>query len=384
MAATRALAEQVGVQPACAALGVARATYYRRLRPSPPPETPRTPPLKLSPEETEEVLEVLHSPRFVDRSPRQIWATLLDEEGRYLCSVRTMYRILERRGELRERRNQLRHPKYEKPELLATRPNEVWSWDITKLRGPAKGVWYYLYLMLDVFSRCVVGWMVAQREQASLAKELMEASLEKQGISRDQLTIHADRGPSMTSKTLALLFSNLGVGQSHSRPYTSNDNPFSESLFKTLKYHPRYPERFGSPQDARAYFGPFLQWYNTEHRHSELALLTPADVHYGRAESILEQRAEALAQAFALNPSRFKHRSPRPGTLPERVWINTPEEKDSEEDPFLALPEAPGPEQLDGETKVPGLPSLDGGETGGQAAQLCDELLSPTGHQTTH
>ena len=349
MEATRALAQQVGVKPACSALCVARATYYRRLQPAPPRATARTPPLKLSCEESDEVLEVLHSPRFVDRSPRQIWATLLDEEGRYLCSVRTMYRLLERRGELRERRDQLRHPKYKKPELLATRPNEVWSWDITKLRGPSKGVWYYLYLMLDVFSRCVVGWLIAQREQASLAKDLMEASLEKQGISRDQLTIHADRGPSMTSKTLALLFSELGIGQSHSRPYTSNDNPFSESLFKTLKYQPIYPERFGSPQDARAFFGPLLCWYNTEHRHSELALLTPADVHYGRAESILEQRAAALKQAFDRHPSRFKRRVPQPGTVPEQVWINPPEEAP---EPFLPRPEAPGAEQMVGDGRA--------------------------------
>jgi len=345
MEVTQGLAEQVGVLPACSALGMARATYYRRLQPSPPPKTSRTPPLKLSQEESDEVLEVLHSPRFVDRSPRQVWATLLDEDQRYLCSVRTMYRLLESNGELKERRDQLRHPNYEKPELLATRPNEVWSWDITKLRGPAKGVWYYLYLMLDVFSRCVVGWLVARHERASLAKELMEASLEKQGISRDQLTVHADRGSSMISKTMALFFSDFGVHQSHSRPYTSNDNPFSEALFKTLKYHPIYPERFGSLQDARAFFGPFLRWYNTEHRHSGLALLTPADVHYGRAESILEQRAATLTQAFERHPSRFKRRIPRPGAVPGRVWINPPEDPP---EPFVPSPEAPGPEQLAG------------------------------------
>ncbi len=268
MGAAQSLAGEVGVQPACTALKIARATYYRRLQPSLDRRAERRPPLKLSLEETAEILEVLHSPRFVDRSPRQIWATLLDEDQRYLCSVRTMYRLLESRGEVRERRNQLRHPKYKKPELLATQPNEVWSWDITKLKGPAKGSWYYLYVILDVFSRCVVGWLVACREDSGLAKELIRASLKKQGIARDQLTIHADRGPSMTSKSVALLLSELGVAKSHNRPYTSNDNPFSESQFKTVKYHPSYPERFGSPQDARAFFSHFFQWYNTDHRHT--------------------------------------------------------------------------------------------------------------------
>lgn len=370
MLAARSLAGQVGVQPACKALKMARATYYRRLRSSSDRKAGRKPPLKLSQEETAEVLEVLHSPRFVDRSPRQIWATLLDEDRRYLCSVRTMYRLLESRGELRERRNQLRHPKYKKPELLATQPNEVWSWDITKLKGPAKGRWYYLYVVLDVFSRCVVGWLVARREDSALAKELIRASLEKQRIARDQLTIHADRGPSMTSKSVALLLSDLGVTKSHSRPYTSNDNPFSEAQFKTVKYHPSYPERFGSPQDARAFFGRFLRWYNTEHRHSELALLTPADVHYGRAEAVLARRSETLSKVFSAHRSRFKGRFPKRGKLPTEVWINPPK---STEPSFLASPETPGPEQLAGSDDGAGDPPLETASNGGEAAQLLEE-----------
>lgn len=381
MATTRSLAAQVGVQPACAALGVARATYYRRLAPKPLPRPQRTPPLKLSPEETDEVLEVLHSPRFVDRSPRQIWATLLDEDQRYLCSVRTMYRLLASRGELRERRNQLRHPKYKKPQLLATGPNEVWSWDITKLRGPAKGIWYYLYVILDVFSRCVVGWQVARREASELAKSLIRASLEMQGIEPEQLTLHADRGPSMTSKSVALLLSDLGVGKSHSRPYTSNDNPFSEAQFKTVKYHPSFPEQFGSPQDARAFCGPFMRWYNTEHRHSELALLSPADVHYGRAGAILEQRSATLEKAFTAHRSRFKGRLPVRGSLPSKVWINPPK---PEEEPFVSSPSTPGPEQVGGQRSGLGENPAAAAPAGDQAAQLFEEPVEVVEPGITH
>lgn len=341
MEAAQSLAGKVGVLPACRALGVPRASYYRRLRPVHGPLQRRTPPLKLAPEEVAEVLEVLHSPRFMDRSPRQIWATLLDEEQRYLCSVRTMYRILDSQGELRERRNQRRHPKYKKPVLLATRPNEVWSWDISKLKGPTKGVWYHLYLVLDIFSRYVVGWLIAQQETAGLAKDLIRASFKKQGVTQDQLTIHADRGPSMTSKSLALLMSDLGVTRSHNRPYTSNDNPFSEAHFKTVKYHPSFPERFGSVEDARAFFRQFFRWYNTEHRHSQLALLPPADVHYARSDAILERRARTLEGAFTRHPKRFKHRQPQPGAVPEKVWINPPKLPEANDKP---VPETPGPE----------------------------------------
>jgi len=370
MEAAGSLSEQVGVQSACSALCVSRATYYRRQQPARSTPDARRPPLKLTAEESGEVLELLHSPRFLDSSPRQVWATILDEDQRYLCSVRTMYRLLESRGELRERRNQLRHPKYEKPELLATGPNEIWSWDITKVRGPSKGIWYYLYVILDVFSRCLVGWLLARREESGLAQELIRSSLEKQGIGRDQLTLHADRGSSMTSKSVALLLSNLGVGRSHSRPYKSNDNPFSESQFKTLKYHWSYPDRFGSPEDARAFFASLIAWYNNEHRHTHLALLAPAQVHYGRAEGLLARRAEALREAFANHPKRFKGRLPGPGSLPGKVWINPPK---SEAEPFLALPENPGPEQLSGAAQKHGESTLPAAVTGEKAAQLFDE-----------
>ena len=326
MEATTELAETVGVRDACSALGLARATFYRHRSPSSEParERPR-PPLALSAQERESVIEVLHSDRFVDRSPHQIWATLLDDDQEYLCSPRTMYRILEAEGEVRERRNQRRHPVYEKPELVATAPNQVWTWDITKLKGPAKWTYFYLYVVLDLFSRYVVGWMVARREAAHLAQRLITESMSKQDIARDQLTVHADRGPSMTAKSLALLLGDLGVTKSHSRPYTSNDNPFSEAQFKTLKYHPGFPQRFGPLEDSRVFCGPFFTWYNSEHRHSSLALLTPADVHYGRAEAILQQRAETLLLASQAHSQRFKGRRPSVGKLPQAVWINPPE-----------------------------------------------------------
>ena len=326
MAATTTLSETVGVQAACSALGVPRASYYRQVKPKSRSarERPR-PPLALSPEEGQAVTDVLHSPRFVDASPRQIWATLLDEDQQVLCSVRTMYRILEAEGELRERRNQLRHPAYQKPELVASAPNQVWTWDITQLKGPVKWTHFYLYVILDLYSRLAVGWMVARRESASLAQRLIAETVDKQGVGRDQVTLHADRGSAMTAKSLALKLADLGLTKSHSRPHTSNDNPFSEAQFKTLKYHPSYPPRFGSLEDARRYAAEFLTWYNTQHRHSSLALLTPADVHYGRAEQILEQRATTLRAAFEAHPKRFKGRLPSPGDLPKGVWINPPE-----------------------------------------------------------
>ena len=326
MKAASELSESVGVQAACNALGVARATFYRQRTSNlePAGERPR-PPLALSSQEREEVLEVLHSERFVDRSPQQIWATLLDDEKKYLCSPRTMYRILESEQEVRERRNQRRHPVYSKPELVATAPNQVWSWDITKLKGPVKWNYLYLYVVLDLYSRYVVGWLLAPRESAALAKRLFRESVSKQKISEDQLTVHADRGSSMRSKSLALLLADLGVRKSHSRPYTSNDNPFSEAQFKTLKYHPSFPARFGSLEDGRSFCCSFFQWYNTEHRHSSLAFLTPADVHYERGEEVLAQRTETLLAASAAHPKRFKGRQPTSGSLPEAVWINPPE-----------------------------------------------------------
>lgn len=243
------------------------------------------------------MLDVLCSPRFVDETPAEVYATLLDE-GMYLCSLRTMYRVLDEAGAAqKDRRNQRQHPRHEKPELLATGPNELWSWDITKLRGPAKWTYFYLYVILDVYSRYVVGWMVAHRETAKLAKKLIKESCRKQGVAPGELTVHADRGTSMTSKTVALLMADLGINKTHSRPHVSNDNPFSESQFKTLKYNPLFPGRFGCLEDARAFCGPFFDWYNDVHKHSGIALLTPADVHYGRAADRLRARQAVLDAA---------------------------------------------------------------------------------------
>jgi putative transposase len=327
MEAVEQLAPTVGLKRACEALDVNRATLYRRrgrqaATPCEPVPCPQ-PPLKLSALERQAVVELLHSERFVDASPHTIYATLLDE-GRYYCSVRTMYRILAQEGELKERRNVLKHPHYTKPELLATGPNQLWSWDITKLKGPVKWTYFYLYVILDVYSRYVVGWMVASRESAMLAKKLIGETCAKQNISPDQLTIHADRGSSMKSKAVALLMSDLGITKTHSRPHVSNDNPFSEAQFKTLKYRPGFPQRFGSLQDSRAFCRPFFRWYNTEHRHGGIAFMTPGDVHYGRATQILETRSAALSSAFEAHPKRFKGKRPSPKPLPEAVWINPP------------------------------------------------------------
>jgi len=269
------------------------------------------------------VLAVLHEPRFVDLAPAEVYATLLDE-GQYLCSERTMYRVLAGHREVRERRDQLRHPHYAAPELLARRPNELWSWDITKLLGPAKWTYFYLYVMLDVFSRYVVGWMIAHRESATLAERFIHETCVRQGIERGQLTIHADRGSAMTSKPVAFLLADLGVNKTHSRPHVSNDNPFSEAQFKTLKYRPMFPDRFGSIQDARAHCHGFFTWYNTEHHHVGLGLLTPADVHHGLAEERVAARAAVLARAYAAHPERFSAGRPHPPARPVEVWINPP------------------------------------------------------------
>jgi len=317
------LGPRLGVAPTCRALGVPPATYYRQREPraAAPARTP--PPRALVPAEQQAVLDLLHEDRFVDVAPAEVVATLLDER-RYLCSERTMYRLLAAHQEVRERRNQLRHPSYAAPELLATAPNALWSWDITKLKGPAKWVYYYLYVILDVFSRYVVGWMVAPRETATLAERLIAETCERQGIGRGQLTLHADRGSSMRSQTVALLLADLGVTQTHSRPYTSTDNPYSEALFKTAKYRPEIPERFGCLPHARTVFRPLFDWYNTAHRHSGLAMLTPQDVHYGLAAQRLADRATVLAAAYAAHPERFPRGVPTPGTLPAAVWINQP------------------------------------------------------------
>jgi len=326
MTAAHQLGRKVGRAAACRALNVPRASLYRHLRRSEPapPAAPRPSPARaLAPAERQQVIEVLHSERFRDRTPAEVFATLLDE-GAYLCSVRTMYRILEQAGEVRERRDQLHHPNYQKPQLLATGPNQVWSWDITKLLGPAKWTYFYLYVILDIFSRYVVGWMVAPRESAELAKRLIGETCRKQNIAPDQLTIHADRGTSMTSKPVALLLADLGVTKTHSRPHVSDDNPFSESQFKTLKYRPEFPARFGSIQDARGFCQVFFPWYNTEHHHSGIGLLTPEVLHYGRADQVIDQRQAVLSQAFQRNPERFVRAHPRPPARPTAVWINPP------------------------------------------------------------
>jgi len=317
------MAPRLGVAPTCAALGLPRATYYRGQQPRPEPKPRPAPVRALPPQERKQVLAVLHQPRFVDLAPAEVYATLLDED-RYLCSERTFYRVLAENAEVRERRDQLRHPHYAAPERLATRPNELWSWDISKLLGPTKWTYYYLYVVLDVFSRYAVGWMLAQRESAVLAEKLIAESCERQKIQPGQLTVHADRGAAMTSKPVALLLADLGVTKSHSRPHVSNDNPFSESQFKTLKYRPDFPDRFGSLEHGRSFCGDFFPWYNTEHHHVGLGLFTPHDVHYGLAAAKREQRALVLAEAFAQHPERFPNGRPSPRPLPTAVWINPP------------------------------------------------------------
>jgi putative transposase len=326
------LAPQVGVRAACDAVGVAQAGWYRRhrqspapVRPAPVPHRDRRQPRALTEAEQQAILTELHSDRFADLSPTEVWAILLDE-GRYLGSVSTFYRLLRQASGTRERRKQATHPARVKPELVATGQNEVWSWDITKLRGPAKWSWYYLYVILDIYSRYVVGWMVASRESGPLAEVLIRQTLAKQGIRRDQLTIHADRGSSMTSKPVAFLLADLGVTQSHSRPHVSNDNPYSEAQFKTLKYRPDFPERFGSIEAARLHCQQFFAWYNDEHRHTGLGLHTAADIHHGLAEAVRDKRAGVLNAAYATHPERFVRKPPAPPKLPGTAWINPPEE----------------------------------------------------------
>ena len=321
------LAPAVGTQAACRALGVSRATVYRRRQPHPPLAPRPQPPRALTAPERQGVLEALHAPRFVDLAPAEIYATLLDE-GRYLCSPRTMYRVLASVAEGRARRNQLRHVA-PTPELLATRPNEVWSWDITKLLGPVKWTHFHLYVILDIFSRYVVGWMVAHQESAALAERLIAATCEKHEIVPGQLTIHADRGSAMTSKPVAWLLADLGVTRTHSRPHVSNDNPFSEAQFKTLKYRPDFPARFATYEAARAFCHAFFPWYNTEHRHGGIGLLTPAMVHYGQAGAVRARRADVLAAAYTAHPERFVRQPPQVPTLSPAVWINPPKPADN-------------------------------------------------------
>lgn len=319
----------LGVAAVCRAIGLSRATWYRLRAPvdagsAPPPEPPqRRSPRRLSEAEEQRVLGALHEPRFADQAPAEVYATLLDE-GRYLGSIRTFYRVLHRHAEVRERRALTMRPHYQRPELLATRPNQLWSWDITKLRGPGKWTYYYLYVILDVFSRYVVGWMVALRESASLAEEFIAETCRRQGITPGQLTLHADRGSSMTLRTVAQKLCDLGVEKTHSRPHVSDDNPYSEAQFKTLKYRPDFPDRFGSLEDARAFCGPFFDWYNHAHHHAGLALLTPAVVHQGRTGERIAARDVVLAAAYAEHPERFVRGQPRALRAPTATWINPP------------------------------------------------------------
>src|SRR3984893_2391163 len=332
-AAITVMAQRIGTRAACAAAGVPQASWYRRHRISlpallaaPGPHAEAVQPRALAPAERTAILDVLHCDRFADLAPDEVWATLLDE-GIYLGSVSTFYRVLREAGESRERRAQATHPATVKPELAADGPNQVYSWDITKLHGPAKWTYYHLYVILDIYSRYAVGWMVATRESAALAEKLIAATCAKQGISSGQLTIPADRGSSMTSKPVAFLLADLGVIQSHSRPHVSNDNPYSEAQFKTLKYRPGFPARFGSIEAARAHCQAFFPWYNTQHRHSGLGLHTAADVHHGTAAAVQASRARVLGAAYRQHPERFVHKPPAPPQPPATSWINPPRKK---------------------------------------------------------
>jgi putative transposase len=311
---------------ACMALGVPRASYYRFVAPRIQPRTmkPRTPsPRALSQAERTAVLDLLHAQEFADLAVPQVWATALDR-GEYRCSARTMYRLLAERHEVRERRDQLRRPTYAKPELLATGPKQVWTWDITKLRGPVKWTYFYLYVILDIFSRYAVGWTVAGQENAQIAKALVRETARKQQIAKGQVILHADRGGPMTATTFSAMLAKLGIAQSHSRPHVSDDNCYSEAHFKTVKYRPDFPDRFGCIQDAVSHCRRFFDWYHHDHRHSGIGWMTPADVHHGRAPAVHAQRARTLDAAYLLHPERFVCRPPTPPALPSQVWINKP------------------------------------------------------------
>ena len=312
---------------ACETLGRSRASHYRARRGAlyGPPAPRPVPPRALSPQEGDAIVEVLNSERFCDKAPAQIWATLLDE-GVYLCSISTMYRLLRARHQVRERRRIRAHPAHLKPELVAVAPNQVWSWDITKLRGPYKWTWFHMYVILDVFSRYIVGWLVAPRESENLAEALIAEAIYTQGVGPAQLTIHADRGSSMTSKTVAQLLADLGVTQSHSRPHQCNDNPYSEAQFKTLKHNPSFPRRFASIAAAREFCAGFIEYYNLDHHHSGIALHTPHDVHHGLHQAVRDKRQAVLDSAYQLHPERFRQ-PPSAPRLPEAAWINPPEQE---------------------------------------------------------
>lgn len=312
----------VRTKRACTLTGRSRATHYRHRNPQPrrAPEPRPSPPNALTAEERQAVLDALHAPAHADLPPAQVWARLLDD-GVYLASISTMYRLLRSCGESRDRRRTRVHPARSKPELVAKKPNDVWSWDITKLQGPERGVFFQLYALIDIYSRYVPGWVVAEGESGELAEQLIADAVARNGTAPGAL--HADRGGAMTSKPVAQLLVDLGVDRSHSRPRVSNDNPFSESQFKTLKYFPTFPDRFGSIADARAFCALFFDYYNHEHRHRSLGLHTPASVHFGTAHEVRAQRAAVLDEAYAANPLRFTRR-PQPPRLPEAAWINQP------------------------------------------------------------
>jgi putative transposase len=326
--AAEELGRSINISKACQVLGVPRSSLYWARQPQGSPVPRPTPQRALREEEKVEVHQTLTSERFWDCSPREVYASLLDE-GIYLCHWRTMYRILEEHGEVQERRNQLQHPVYSRPELLATAPNQVWSWDISKLKGPFTWTYYYLYVILDIFSRYVVGWMIADCESGELAKELITVTCAKQEIDLGQLTLHSDRGSPMQSKTVGQLLIDLGVSKSFSRPYTANDNPYSEAQFKTMKYRPGYPDRFDSPKHSRVWARDFFQWYNHEHHHTGLGLMTPAMVHHGLADVVYAHRQQVLQAAFEAHPERFVRGMPKPPELPKEVWINQPQEDDN-------------------------------------------------------
>lgn len=331
MANVEELVPVVGISRACAALGVPRSSFYRYQKPTQPSRLTRPRPAHpraLSAEEQAAVLAQLNAERFIDCAPRAVYATLLDE-GIYLCHWRTMYRLLSREQATRERRAIRRHPTYTRPELLATAPCQVWSWDITKLRGPQAGIWYSLYVVIDIFSRAVVGWLVAEREDALLAEQLIADACARQAIPPSQLTLHADRGSPMTSKTVAELLLDLGVAKSHSRPTVSNDNPYSEAQFKTMKYGPAYPERFADVLAATDWVAQFVEWYNTEHRHSGIGLLPPMVVHLGQANTAVAARQQVLDVAAAVHPERFVAGQPTAPRVPDAVWINPPLSSDA-------------------------------------------------------
>ena len=366
MNAVDQLSALLGVKAACETLGVPRASYYRALSPknsrsasqaeqAEASKLRKRSPRALSDAERDHILALVNSERFADCSPREIYATLLDQ-GVYLCSWPTLYRLLREKGQLHRRRERVHRP-YQRPELLATAPRQLWSWDITKLKGPQRWTYFYLYVILDVFSRYVVGWMIAPCESAELAETLIGETCYREEIAREQLTIHADRGSSMTSKKVSQLLIDLGVRRTHSRPHVSNDNPFSEAQFKTTKYHPTFPDRFGSLEDARAWAGPFFVWYNHEHHHTALGLLTPATVHHGHLEEVLATRQQVLSTAYQAHGERFVRGAPQPERPPSAVWINPPSDwKGAAPNAFSSPANRSGPDQ-------PGLASASRGFT---------------------